>query len=413
MVALVPLLAQTPASVAVALERAPGTGNAPLLFIGLDGATWRVLQPAIDRGDAPTLKRLVDTGTRGTIEALWAPYWSSAAWASILTGQPQEVTGVYEDLAGKGEGIPIFQVPLDPKLTNASFFVLRSVLRQAGIVWFTPPPRELLPAKPVWQLLHEQGVDSAVVRFRFTYPPDDQAALVVSDWAGHDEWEGMGVRRDMGDDTVTPRSRARELLAPFRQEGPLDPNLFHTLLPGPLPPMPADTSFDPVEALRTAADIDDRTFAASESILRSNPTQPFFAVYIGGLDAVEHAFWQYRFPGDFDTNLPSAADVKRLGPVIDRYVRYVDERVNRLLQGYAAPPNVVIVSDHGHGATTFQSNWRGWHTRDGVFLAAGPDIPHRPDPIHVSYYDVLPTLVGLKGFYASTGVSGHSVVAAR
>jgi predicted AlkP superfamily phosphohydrolase/phosphomutase len=409
-VALEPFLKAPSPPAVVSLERSPGAGEVPLLFIGLDGATWRVLQPAIERGTAPTFKRLVDTGTHGTIDALWPPYWSSAAWAGILTGQPQATTGVYEDLAGTGNGLPAFQIPLTPTLRLAPFFVLRASLQQAGVIRFTPPPRELLHAKPVWQLLTEHGVDSAVVRFRFTYPPDDQAGLVVSDWAGHDEWETVGVRRPMGDDTVAPRARAGELLAPFRHEGPLDPDLFSRLLPGPVPAIPADNAFDPIDALRTAADIDDRTFAVSESILRSNPKQPFFAVYIGGLDAVEHAFWQYRFPGDFDTNLPSEQDVRRLGPVIDRYVHYVDERLNRLLLHYAVPPNIVIVSDHGHGATTFQSNWRGWHTKEGMFVAAGPTIPHRDAPISVSYFDVVPTLAALKGFRVTSGVNGNSAL---
>jgi predicted AlkP superfamily phosphohydrolase/phosphomutase len=96
--------------------------------------------------------------------------------------------------------------------------------------------------------------------------------------------------------------------------------------------------------------------------------------------------------------------------VIDRYVQYVDERLSRILSLYAVTPNVVVVSDHGHGAsTTVVSNWRGWHTKEGIFLAAGPDIARNSKSIRASYYDVLPTLAGLKGFRVN-GPAGHTVV---
>ena len=182
-----------------ALQRLPSVvDDRPLLFIGLDGGTWRFLDRAIQDGSAPTLKRLVAQGRTGTMQALWPPYWSGAAWASILTGLPREVTGVYEDLALIGTGLPIMQVPLDPDPRLNPFYVVRSGLRASGLIRFTPPPRALLRGKPIWQLLHEARVDTAVVRFRFTYPPQGQAAVGVSDWVGRDQWENLGVERPTG-----------------------------------------------------------------------------------------------------------------------------------------------------------------------------------------------------------------------
>jgi hypothetical protein len=393
-----------------ALERlASGSGDPPLLFIGLDGGTWRLLDRAIQDGSAPTLRNLVARGRTGTVQALWPPHWSGAAWAAILTGLPREVTGVYEDLAAIGPGLPIMQVPLasDPRLNP--FYVVRAGLRASRLIRFTPPPRALLRGKPIWQLLHEARVDTAVVRFRFTYPPHGQAGVVVSDWVGKDQWENLGVQRQAGPDTVTPASRADELLRPFSSEAPSDPELFGRLLPGPTPRKPDDALLDPIQELRIASDIDDRTFRVSEAILTRNPNQSFLAVYIGGLDSVEHAFWQYRFPEDFPRDTPAQQDVERLGPVLNRYVSYFDRRLQRLLALYASTPNVLIVSDHGHGPATFVTSWRGWHTREGILLAAGPSVPRREERIDVSYYDVLPTIAWLKGF-RSQSPAGRSVL---
>ena len=411
----VALVARTPAALAPAnngpLERLPeATDDVPLLLIGLDGGSWRLLAPAIESGLAPTLQRLVDRGVTGTVDALWPPYWSGAAWGAILTGLPRETTGVYEDLAATAPGLPLFQAGLQSRLQLNPIHAVRSILLAYDVISFTPPPRPLLKAKPIWQLLHEAGVQTAVVRFRFTYPPRGQADIVVSDWVGRDQWEGLRVERRPEVTPVAPEERAEQLMAPFDAEGVSDPNLFTRLLPGPRPDKPPDVVLDPIRELETASDIDERTFDVSESIVGAHPNLSFLAIYIGGLDSVQHAFWQYRFPGDFPGAEPAHSDIERLGRVPDEYVRYFDERLNRLLARYAREPNVIIVSDHGFGPTTVASGWRGWHAQEGIFIAAGPSVRHVRNSVEVSYYDMVPTIARLKGFRAPDSLRGRPVV---
>jgi len=317
---------------------------------------------------------------------------------------------VYEDLAASAPGLPLFQAPLFSVLRLNPFYSIRSTLVEAGVIRLTPPPRPLLRAKPVWQMLHEAGVRTAVVRFRFTYPPHGQADIVVSDWVGRDQWEGLRVRRQPRIAPVLPENRTDELLAPFRSEAPSDPELFARLLSGPRPAKPADAVLDPIHELGIASDIDNRTFEVSETIIRTDPELPFLAVYIGGLDSVQHAFWPYRFPDDFPASPPAPADVERLGKVLDEYVRYLDARLRRLLDLYAREPNVVIISDHGFGPTDFNSGWRGWHSREAIFIASGPSVPELRRSIAASYYDIVPTIARLKGFRAPKIVRGRSVL---
>jgi predicted AlkP superfamily phosphohydrolase/phosphomutase len=351
---------------------------------------------------------LAERGTSGDVEALWPPYWSGAAWASILTGLPRDATGVHEDLAAIAPGLPPFQVPLLSSFTLNPMYSVRSILQSTGVIEFVPPPRALLRGKPVWQLLHEAGVHTAVIRFRFTYPPAEAADVIVSDWVGSSPWEDLGVRPRTTADAVAPENLAPELLAPFQTEV-ADSNLFARLLPGPLPDKPSDAILDPFAYLRDAADLDERTFQVSTAVLRRNPRQPFLAVYLEGLDSAEHAFWQYRFPEDFTSDPPLPEDVKRFGPVIDRYVQFLDERLKALIALYAQEPNVVIVSDHGNGRSEILEVWRGWHTKTGVFLAAGPSVPKMKGRIKVSYYDIVPTLASLKGFNKPSGLDGAAL----
>lgn len=394
------------ANVGSLVRRDDSSTSVPLLFVGIDGATWRVLEPVMQSGGAPTLRAIRDRGTYGDIEALWRPYWSGAAWASIITGLPRETTGIYEDLAAIAPGLPPFQVALFASLKLNAIYTARQYLRDAGVISFVRPPRALLRGKPVWQLLHEAGVNSAVLRFPFTYPPSGQAEIVVSDWVGRDAWEDMGVQHRTTSDAVTPPELANQLLAPFQPDAG-DPHLFERLVGERAPRKPADAVLDPFEYLRASADVDERMFEVSSVVLKRNPKQPFLAIYVGGLDSAEHAFWQYRFPEEYAANPPAEEDVKRFAPVIDRYVKFIDERLRVLLTMYQEEPNIVIVSDHGQGASQIPAGWRGWHTKDGVFLAAGPSVPTRTEPVKMSYYDVLPTLVSLEGFTAPAGLTGR------
>ncbi len=219
-------------------------GDVPLIFIGLDGGSWRVLKPAMENGYAPTLRRLAERGITGNVDALWSPYhWSAAAWGSIVTGQPRDATGVYEALAAQAPGLPLFQVPLEEILRLNPIYNVRALLVQSGVVSFIPPPRPLLKAKPIWQLLHEAGVRSAVVRLRFTYPPHGQADVVVSDWVGRDQWEGLDVRKEAVLTPVIPEQRAEELLEPFRSEGPSDPDCWPALSQAHVLPSPVTSGW--------------------------------------------------------------------------------------------------------------------------------------------------------------------------
>jgi predicted AlkP superfamily phosphohydrolase/phosphomutase len=132
-------------------------------------------------------------------------------------------------------------------------------------------------------------------------------------------------------------------------------------------------------------------------------------VYFGGFDTICHAFWQYRFPEQFP-DPPSQEDISRLGPVIDQYLEFLDGRIGRLISSFPVPPNVLIVSDHGHEANHDYPLWKGWHSATGIFIAAGPDVPFRTDSLAVSYYDIVPTVLDLEGLATPAGVSGRSLV---
>ena len=59
---------------------------APTLLIGLDGATFSVLDPYVERGVMPFLGSLTERGTRAGLRSIMPPL-TPPAWTSMVTGK--------------------------------------------------------------------------------------------------------------------------------------------------------------------------------------------------------------------------------------------------------------------------------------------------------------------------------------
>ena len=78
----------------LALLVAPSAHSAPrVVLIGVDGATWNVIDPLIAEGKLPHLQALMARGAHANLETV-EPVNSPTVWTSMATGQPPEVTGI-------------------------------------------------------------------------------------------------------------------------------------------------------------------------------------------------------------------------------------------------------------------------------------------------------------------------------
>ncbi|WP_162224231.1 alkaline phosphatase family protein [Halorussus salinus] len=64
------------------------------LVIGLDAATWDILDPLLEDGRLPNFERLLDRGARGTLISTMPPM-TPLAWTSIATGVSPGEHGIY------------------------------------------------------------------------------------------------------------------------------------------------------------------------------------------------------------------------------------------------------------------------------------------------------------------------------
>jgi predicted AlkP superfamily phosphohydrolase/phosphomutase len=123
---------------------------AKAIVVGLDGVTWKSLQPWIDSGELPNIKKLVEEGSSGVLKSVVPPL-TCPAWKCYSTGKNAGKFGVFARTEldfGKGE----------IRVADSSFY----------------------KSKEIWDLVGEAGMKSAVIDMPTTYPPRKINGFMIS-----------------------------------------------------------------------------------------------------------------------------------------------------------------------------------------------------------------------------------------
>jgi len=275
------------------------------LIIGLDGADWRILDPLINRGQLPTLKRLIDRGCRGILRSTIPPF-SPPAWASMITGVNPGKHGVFD-------------------FTNID--------KEYQIV--TVPLMNRLKAMPFWRILNKNGISTGIVNLPILYPPEDVIGYLVC---------GM----------VTPESA--EIFS-YPQEiskiiGKPGENwlIGQRLSPG----------FSLEEFL---LEIKAKTIRQAEltlQLIEKFMTQTLMVVFDGG-DKAQHFFWKYSDPSH--PRYEQQANEALKSAISDYYIN-LDVHLGRILERFGES-DIIIVSDHGFGELTRAFHIERWLLEKG------------------------------------------------
>ncbi|MEW6368984.1 MAG: alkaline phosphatase family protein [Acidobacteriota bacterium] len=355
--------------------RAPATKS--VIFVGLDGVDWALLDSLMARRVMPNLARLVNEGQGGNLTSSH-PLLSPLVWTTMMTGVS-----------------PLEHRILDFTRYNPASHTLEPITADERAV----------PA--VWSMATQQGITSAVLGMWATHPAEPVNGTVVSDRffslvpgfsarspASVHPWEIESWVRRVADETA-----ASVDLSAMRT---YIPALGAEELEGAS--QSAQPYSNPVSALRQIL-IETRTQARlSLELLRDRSPQLLIAYY-EGTDAIGHVFAPFAPPRQDGVTVE---DFDRYSRVAETYFGEIDSIIGDYREVAATSGAVlVLASDHGfhwnEGRPKDISSLAGptaakWHKLEGMYLIWGPNV--QPSPGHAGHgtvAQVCSTLLSLLG----------------
>ncbi len=382
-----------------------------VLLVGIDGATFSVIDPLLEAGELPTLGGLIGDGARGVLRSD-RPMRSPALWTTVSTGRDREQHGIAHFTEDDGEGG-------EPVLANST---MRRSLN-------------------LWDMLGAAGRTVGIVGWWATWPAEPVRGWLVSDrmtrsrwseWADGVKQEGLTYPAELADELLPlivdpldpPLDEIREIID-------LDEGDEAELLAAQRPVRahgPSVLKFA-LSTQITYERITDHMLARAET---EGGRPDFTAVFLIANDAISHTYWHYHEPESFERLDPDR--LARLGPVVANVYRRNDAYLARLLEGADDSTVTIVISDHGfkasgklptpgakrrlreafsgdfaHADDTFDNvtvGQSGVHHPAGIFIAGGGPI--RPGATtEATLFDLTPTLLALMGLPVAEDLPGR------
>lgn len=283
-----------------------------VLFIGLDGATFDVLDPLIDRGLMPRLKRFMDEGVRGPLETTIPPI-TPTAWVSWMTGKNPGKHGVFE-------------------------FLLRR--KGSGALPDTPVSSRSRDGLPFWDILGHMGKQAIVTNVPCTYPPAMTNGVMVADFLT------PRGRRDF----TYPESLVDEIESRF---GPYELYITEVYTPGNVDKI--------LNQLFTELEYKTKV----NRYLLENYGWDVFATHYWGTDRFQHELWHL-----LDETHPSFDQREHDAHIsrIHEYWHAVDSTLGELFDVADDDATVYMGSDHGFGPIEKFLCFNVWLIDEGLLV---------------------------------------------
>jgi len=252
-------------------------------------------------------------------------------------------------------------------------------------------------AAPVWDIVSSFGLPVGVVGWYVTWPVDEVNGFLLSDRL-HSLLRGpVQMLQSFGGRTTNERleSFGSFTFDPGYKRYPKDEIRFQQ-----------NRIID--EPLRWGY-LRDAIYSRMSTTLTPGYRPAFSAVYLRGVDFVQHFFWKYADPEPFGG--VSEEDISAYGEVIDNYYVYTDDLLGRLLEALGDDVNVIVVSDHGFKARLDLDPGRpqltGTHDVAGVIIASGPAFRSAGRFEGATTFDITPTALAVMGLPVGEDMDGR------
>jgi len=368
-----------------------------LLVVALDGATWTWMTPLIEEGRLPVLERLRARGVWASLETL-EPTVSPAIWTTIATGTLPERHGILGF-----DGVP-------------------------GRTMETLPNASMRRVKAWREMLDAAELTSGTIGWWASWPTDPlrQGSYLVSDRVAYTRMEAAVERSTLDSRDTHPADLIDDVRDLVERPNEIDRDEAKRFLN--LPDEGIDrfllgakyTMGRRLPEFKFAYQADRSNWKIARKLIAERPVD-LATVYFSGIDTVSHLYWHFSFPESLKGRTVPKRNIDRFHDVIPLYYELMDRYIGDLLEVAGEDVTVMVVSDHGFGATGTLP-WSGGHghpTRGapvappGVLILSGPGIAGGGSELsRASVIDIAPTLLSLLGLPVAEDMPGHSLVEA-
>ncbi len=318
-----------------------------VILLCIDGATFNIILPMIEKGELPTFKNLMETGTWGELMSTYPPH-TVPAWISCATGMNPGKFG-------------LFDFRKDSHLTYDEGRVASS---------------SDIKAKPIWDLLSERERKVTVVAIPLTYPPVPVNGIMISP-----------VRLIEPDKIKTyPPELADELFEKFEIRSALRKR----------------KDFMEIHTARVESDLEkflDTTVASAHLVIEKLTEVTLyllakyeydFGMFMLPIDALQHHLWCFmdaKHPA-YDPELAHKYEKS----ILEGY-QCIDAALHKIVSQIDDDTTLILVSDHGFGPLHKIFHLNRWLMEQGLLkLKRG------------NRYSFVPTRIPLSSFLQRIGL---------
>ena len=377
-------------------KRPPG-GASPVVWIGLDGLDWEILDRLVSAGKMPNWARLVSGGWSTRI-ASFMPVLSPIVWTTVATGVAPNIHRILD-----------FQ-EVDPKTGQKVPIGGRS---------------RRVPA--IWNLASAAGKKVGVVGWWATHPAEEVNGFFISDHASPLLYEKLPLSGVAYPSAL--ESGVAQIVARDGRVGPEEIARFVDVPPAEIAQALASGQGmeNPIVALARILGATRVSHRAARDLYDRN-LPDLTMLYIEGTDEIGHVFASDAPPRLACT---SEAEFTRYGHAADEYYAVVDRMLGQWMRRVEEDGATLIVqSDHGFKWGADRScersslNWSTaayWHRLDGVFAAWGSRVRPGKGPgfaagsaaaVKPTMFDPAPTVLALLGVSADRTMPGKPIASA-
>jgi len=304
------------------------------ILIGIDGATFSILDPLMDEGVMPFLRQFIASGVRAELLSIVPPI-TPPAWTSLMTGRSPGHHGVFD-----------FFLKESPDSHNIRFASSHDV-----------------GCETIWSIVSRHGMRVTSLNFPLMFPPPRINGNVVS--GGWVPWRQLRLGchpPDLYDRLkALPGFNARELAMDAAHE--------EKAVEGCQPEEYEDWIEHHIRR-------EQQWFDILRYLMREDPCE-LTALLFDGVDKIQHLCWRFLDPAYLNER-PSPWEQ----PIRDlslQYFRQLDQLLADIADLTNPDATIIMASDHGFGAQSETFFVNTWLEQNGYLAWANEASPRQTD----------------------------------